>query len=155
MFFNHLFFSYSTASSTICPTTSITTTITLSSLPEQCDSYTIIADDDTRSPDYTGATFCDDTTFNSTPEWVRFTGSGGTILASCPINISSCGADAPGWYSGIYPSSAGTIGSGYVCFNYFSNDCYWTNFILVTNCNGFYVFYLTAPPACNLRYCTI
>jgi hypothetical protein len=25
----------------------------------------------------------------------------------------------------------------------------------VTNCNGYYVFYLTSTPACNLRYCTI
>jgi hypothetical protein len=25
----------------------------------------------------------------------------------------------------------------------------------VTNCNGYYVFYLTSTPTCSLRYCTI
>ncbi|CAF1159865.1 unnamed protein product [Rotaria sordida] len=143
-----------TTISTICPTTSITTTVTASSLPAQCSSYTTITDD-TRSPDNLVLSTCDDTILSTTPIWVRFTGSGGTLLASCPIDEGRCGADAPGWYSGIYPSLAGAVTSGYVCFNYNSDLCYWTISTLVTNCNGFYVYYLYAPPACTLRYCTI
>ena len=140
--------------SIVCPTTAITTTVTSSSLPAQCSSYTSI-DDETRSPYYTGATSCDDPLFSTTPAWIRFGGSGGAILASCPIDGTICGADAPGWYSGIYPALAGYTTSGYVCFSFSSDYCYWSYLILVTNCNGFYVYYLKAPPACDLRHCTI
>ncbi|CAF3401364.1 unnamed protein product [Rotaria sp. Silwood2] len=133
------------AISTICPTTSITTTVTASSLPAQCSNYTTITDD-TRSPDYTVSSSCDDTIFSTTPMWVRFTGSSGTLLASCPIDTGRCGADAPGWYSGVHPSLAGSVTSGFVCYNFDGDLCYWTSWILVTNCNGFYVYYLYAPP---------
>ncbi|CAF3810211.1 unnamed protein product [Rotaria sp. Silwood1] len=142
------------AVSTICPTTAITTTVTASSLPAQCSNYTSITDD-TRSPDYTVLSTCDDTIFSTTPMWVRFTGSSGTLIASCPIDTDRCGAAAPGWYSGVYPSWAGSVTSGFVCYNYNGDLCYWTSWILVTNCNGFYVYYLYAPPTCILRYCTI
>jgi len=147
-------FSNLTAASTICSTTAITTTVTSSSLPAECSNYTTVTDA-TRSPDYNASTSCDDVLFSATPIWVRFTGSSGTLLASCAIDVDHCGTDAPGWYSGIHPSLAGQVTSGFVCFNYFGNLCYWTNLILVTNCNGFYVYYLTEPPACNLRFCTI
>lgn len=148
--FSELFFDLIT----VCPTTAITTTVTSSPLPAQCSSYTTI-EDDTRSPYYTGATSCDNAVFTTTPTWVRFSGSGGTILASCPIEGTICGADAPGWYSGIYPALAGYTTSGFVCFSFSSDYCSWSLMILVTNCNGFYVYYLKEPPACDLRYCTI
>lgn len=89
--------------------------------------------------------------------WVRFTGSGGTLLASCPIDTYRCGADAPGWYSGIYPSLAGGVTAGFVCYNFYDDLCYWSNWAIITNCNGYYIFYLAAPSTCTvvLRYCTI
>lgn len=143
-----------TAKSTICPTTSITTTVTIRSLPSQCSSYTTINDDNTRSPDYTATVSCDDVTFPA-PTWTRFTGSGGTLLANCPIEDFRCGAAVTGWYTGIYPSMAGDTTSGTVCFSYNSDYCAMTSIALVTNCNGFYVYYLRAPDYCDLRYCTI
>jgi len=66
-----------------------------------------------------------------------------------------CGTYAAGWYTGIYPSMAGDTTGGIVCFSFLSNYCYWTILILVTNCNGFYVYYLQEPPDCDMRYCTI
>ncbi|CAF2041384.1 unnamed protein product [Rotaria magnacalcarata] len=143
-----------TITSTICPTTAITTTVTSSSLPFQCSNYTTITDE-TRSPDYSGSSSCDNATFPNSPAWFRFTGSGGTLLASCPIDEYRCGTDYPGWYSGIYPSLAGAVTSGSVCYNSNGNLCYYTSSILITNCNGFYIYYLTQPSECNLRYCTI
>lgn len=140
--------------STICPTTAITTTVTSSTLPAQCSNYTTITDA-TRSPDYLGSAACDDTLFPSTFIWVRFTGSGGTLLATCPVDTPRCGADAPGWYSGIHPSLAGSVLSGFVCYNSNGDLCSSTSWVLITNCNGFYVYYLTAPTSCVLRYCTI
>ncbi|CAM2713347.1 unnamed protein product [Rotaria socialis] len=143
-----------TSISTICPTTAITTTVTSSSLPDQCSNYITITDS-TRSPDYSASSSCDNATFSTSSAWFRFTGSGGTLLASCPIEEYRCGTDFPGWYSGIYPSLAGAVTSGFVCYNAYGNLCYFTNWILITNCNGFYIYYLTQPLECNLRYCTI
>jgi len=142
------------AISTICSTTAITTTITGSPLPDECVNYTTITDS-TRSPDYSATSTCDTAVFSTTPIWVRFTGSGGTLLANCPIDTYRCGTDAPGWYSGVYPSLAGAVTSGFVCFTYSDDFCYATSFILITNCNGFYVYYLQQPPYCPMRYCTI
>jgi hypothetical protein len=76
-------------------------------------------------------------------------------MASCPIDPSGCGADAPGWYSGVYPSLAGGVIGGFVCFNAYDDLCFYLVLTLVTNCNGFYIYYLSAPPSCDLRYCTI
>ena len=87
--------------------------------------------------------------------WTRFTGSGGTIIATCPIDENKCGTDFPGWYSGIHPSLAGFTTSGFICFTYSGDFCDTPTVILVTNCNGFYVYFLRQPPYCNTRYCTI
>ena len=140
--------------STICPTTAMSIFVTLSPLPNQCSNYTTIADP-TRNPSDMSASSCDSLTFTSLPMWVRFTGSGGSLLASCPIAGSSCATDHPGWYSGLYPSTAGGISYGIVCYIYDDNACQDSNPILITNCNGFYVYYLNAPPSCDERYCTI
>ncbi len=101
-----------------------------------------------------GSTSCDNSIFSSA-QWVRFSGSAGTLLANCPIVYNHCDTSATGWYSGIYPSAAGGNTTGNVCYNWLGNTCTWSNSISITNCNGYYVFYLSAPPQCSLRYCTI
>ena len=75
-------------------------------------------------------------------------------LASCPIDSNGCGAVAPGWYSGLYPALAGAVTYGLVCFNDNGNVCDTSIPILVTNCNGFYIYHLQDPLASNQRYCT-
>ena len=111
--------------------------------------------DETRRAYYEfGGTSCDDILF-PTPTWVRFTSNSGQMLANCPIDFNRCGATTPGWYSGLYPSDVGSSTTGLVCFNWGTNTCMWNVPISITNCNGFFVFQLMAPPICDARFCTI
>jgi hypothetical protein len=132
----------------------LATTTTSSSLPAQCSSYLTISDA-TRLYTYTGATSgCDSPTpFGSSPAWVRFSGSSGTMMASSSVTSSNCGTSATGWYSGSYPSVGGTT-TGTACFNWSGNSCWSSTSISVTNCNTFYVYQLPASPCCSCRYCT-
>ena len=150
LFISHLI---ATSDTTICSTTAITTTVTSTPLPSQCFSYATITDS-TRHASYGSGSTCDNIVFSSS-QWVRFSGSAGTMLANCPIADYRCGTLASGWYSGVYPSIAGATTNGGVCYNFLGNTCNWPNSISITNCNGYYVFYLSAPTQCSLRYCTI
>ena len=134
----------------------MTTAITSTSLPVQCSSYMLITDG-TRHASQTGLGACDQSLFSSIPTWVRFDVAAGTMLATCQLDAGGCNANAPGWYSGIYPSQAGQTTNGTVCYTWYlpTHPCFWSNSISITNCNGYYVFALVSPPACNLRYCTI
>jgi len=138
----------------VCITTSITSTVTLTALPLQCTSYTLV-NDSTRSAGNSGGGGCDIPGPFDTPGWFRFASSGGYILANCPPPINSCGTQAGGWYSGVYPSTAGDSSNGTFCFNWVWGTCSYPANGSVTNCNGYYVFYLGPPPQCNLRYCTV
>lgn len=143
-----------TSGSTVCSTTAITTTITTSPLPPQCFNYTLNTDA-TRNVAEPGNDTCDFTTFSVTPMWVRFSGAAGTLIPSCPIPAHRCATRATGWYSGIYPSTAGDTTSGTVCYSWPGVPCIYNNSLSVTNCNGYYVYALTNVPRCDLRYCTI
>ena len=128
--------------------TTMTTTVSFS----QCSSYSTI-NDVTRLTTAAGSNVCDTSTFTPNITWVRFSGAGGTLLATSPPPQPQCGTQATGWYSSSLPSEGMTI-NGTVCYVYNSNNCNWSNQINVTNCGGFYVFGLIAPPQCSLRYCT-
>ena len=130
------------------------TTITPSPLPLECTNYLNISDVTRRAYYEFGGTSCDDVRFPSAM-WIRFIGSGGSLLANCPIPYRHCGATSPGWYSGVYPSIIGTSTIGDVCFNWGTNTCMWRVTIQITFCNGFFVFELSPPPICDARYCTI
>ena len=128
-----------------------------SGLPTQCSSYTINSDP-TRLSTYTGCTSCvyDTSTWLPTG-WYRFTDGAGTQLATVPSSTGMCGASYPGYYNGTYPSTAGSTTTGIVCPNVGGNLCgagYFTASISVTNCNGYYVFYLTSTASTAARYCT-
>lgn len=135
-----------------CSYSIATTTV---ALPAQCVSYTSNTDA-TRSVSYGAPSIvCDSVaSFGSSPAWVRFSGAAGTVLANYAISSYNCNTHATGWYTGSYPS-VGSTTSGTVCYNWGGNTCNWSNAISVTNCNGFYVYQLTTPPVCSLRYCTM
>ena len=133
----------------------MTTQITLTPLPNQCLTYLNISNDGTRLATNIGGTSTCDQTLFSTSQWIRFSGLSGISLSNCPIATQSCGTDVTGWYSGVYPAIAGQSTEGKVCYRWTTDDCYWQNNINITNCNGFYVYYLSAPPICNARYCTM
>jgi hypothetical protein len=131
---------------------SATTTVVL---PSQCSSYTSITDATRLATYSTVSSGCDSPgNLGSLPGWFRFSGSGGTALVNYVVAISHCNTDAPGWYTGSNPA-VGSTTSGTVCFNWSSNSCYWSSSIQVTNCNGYYVYYLVSTSACSLRYCTM
>jgi hypothetical protein len=130
----------------------IATTI---ALPAQCTSATNISDP-TRNVNYGSGTQSDQTILASTT-WYKFTGSGGTTIINYPPGLSQCNTVAAGWYNGNYPSTAGsTISSGTICYVFISGaTCYWSEPVQVTNCNGYYVYYLTPPPTAHLAVCTM
>ncbi|CAF4323525.1 unnamed protein product, partial [Adineta steineri] len=129
------------------------TTSNTSVVSPQCYNYTLI-NDPTRSVNVTTGSTCDQSLFNSSAMWVRFVGVGGTQIPTSPVGISRCGTSATGWYSGQMPTGVNTTINGTVCYNYASNNCHWSNSISVTNCGSYYVYELSAPPDCDLRYCT-
>ncbi|CAF4240559.1 unnamed protein product [Rotaria socialis] len=121
-------------------------------LPAACSSYTTISDA-TRSVTYTTFVGCDSSSFSSSGQWVRFTGSGGTTIPTYVPGTSVCGTSATGWYASAMPSS-GAIVSGTLCYDW-STTCQWSTSIEVANCNTYYVYLLYPSPTCNLRVCTV
>lgn len=124
-------------------------------LPPQCTSYTV-NNDASRNIAASSGTICDATFFPAqSSTWIRFEGAAGTMIPTSPPSANHCSTQATGWMSTPYPTVAGQTIPAVVCYNSGSNNCAYSNPISVTNCNGFYVFALTAPVKCNLRYCTI
>ncbi len=130
-------------------------------LPYQCSNYATLSDF-FRPVTYTsvcGSSTCE----NASNAWYRVTGAAGTQLATSPVSTGSCGTDYPAWFNGTLPTTPGTTTSGVACVNVNGNLCYLGYsgpVVLATNCNGFYVFYLTSLlcPCCSCvyypRYCT-
>ncbi|CAF4094670.1 unnamed protein product [Rotaria sordida] len=113
------------------------------SLPSQCTSY-IANSDSTRLTTYTSCINCfSDTSGTFTTGWYRFMNTG-TRLATTPPSYGSCGVSYPAWYNGTFPSTAGSSVTGTVCVQWSGNLCHssYITTISVTNCNGYYVFYL-------------
>jgi hypothetical protein len=148
----------STPHNSIAPVTTTTMMSNLSiskgNLPAECSTYTLISDN-TRHSNYPANIGCDTAIFKNLPTWVRFSGGAGSRLVNKAAEPFRCGTQGAGWYRGTYPSLAGTTIKGTVCFSWPGNTCQWSNSISITNCNDYYVFALSAPPACRLRYCTI
>jgi hypothetical protein len=96
---------------------------------------------------------CDSSIF-STPKWIRFSGAGGTQLATSFPGANRCGTYYPGFLNDTHPVGAGETKISSVCFGY-SGGCDYRNTISVTNCLSYFVYYLIPPPTCNLRYCSI
>ena len=71
---------------------------------------------------------------------------------SCVSN-QRCGTAAPGWMNGAHPTVAQDKVTRKVCYSYSGNCCNWSNNIEVVNCGQYYVYKLSRPPTCYLRYC--
>jgi hypothetical protein len=113
--------------------------------------------DPTRLATFIGCTNCFyDTSLYFPTNWYRFTNAAGTQLVSMPPNTGSCGALYPAWYNGTYPSTPGATISSIVCVHASGILCspLYPISISVTNCSGFYVFYLPSATNGNIRYCT-
>ncbi len=124
-------------------------TVTVSSVPNQCISYTTVSGDDRHiGLPNTNTILCDSGMAN---QWVRFTGAYSMMPTSAPATYS-CNTHAPGYMTFSHPASIGQVNSGQVCFNWESNTCYFQSQISVTKCDGYYVYQLPST-SCSLRYC--
>jgi hypothetical protein len=83
-------------------------------------------------------------------------GPGGTMIANYNVGGSHCNTDATGYYTGSYPSTVGGSTTGPLCYTFSTYVCNWSNQLQITNCNGYYVYYIVGPaPYCNLGVCTM
>ncbi|CAF1329715.1 unnamed protein product [Rotaria sordida] len=155
----------STRSTTRPPTTSSrsTTTATTTStggvdLPLECIVYTTI-DDSTRVVSNNirdNSQACDRELFYGEPTPIRFVSPGGTQMPTISPGGNNCGTWGTGWLTTSHPSEIGQSVDGTVCYDYGSgNVCVNSNSIQITNCGGYYVYQVYAPPECNSRYCTV
>jgi hypothetical protein len=69
------------------------------------------------------------------------------------VSKNRCGTAATGWMNGAHPTVADGKATRKVCYSWGGNCCKWSNNIEVVNCGQYYVYKLSAPSGCNLRYC--
>ena len=135
----------------------------------ECTSYTIL-EDSSRSIDYgsscvNGKSRCDKQGYNSSDSdvspgwrgtaWYRFTMPAGTRIPESSPGYSHCCTSASGWLSGKHPTSTSESVDVKFCFDIdVDKSCRWSTEGKITNCGGFFVYYLENTPLCALRYCT-
>jgi len=123
-------------------------TLLFSSLAE-CRSYRTLSEDD-RADSYKGVTKCDRSLVKA---WYRFTGPAGDKMPDGVVAKNQCGTHAPGYLTGGHPSLGDGVVERKVCFHWSSSSCKWSTNIRVRGCGAFYVYELSPPPVCSLRYC--
>lgn len=84
--------------------------------------------------------------------WYRFSGAAGNVMPTSCVPTHHCGAHAPGWLNGRHPTVHEGKVRREVCFHW-KSCCSWRNSVLVRNCGEFYVYELSPPLSCDLRYC--
>ena len=119
------------------------------SQPSECSSYKSINEPD-RSVGYKGSVKCDS---GMAPDWYRFVGSAGDRLPEVAPDTHYCGTHAPGWLNGKHPTPPEGRVQRQVCFHWSGNKCRWSANIEVRNCGAYFVYKLTKPPVCSLRFC--
>ncbi|CAF1401120.1 unnamed protein product [Didymodactylos carnosus] len=122
-------------------------------LPTQCYAYT--SDTSTsRAVTYVcGGCYCDSSLTNGA-NWYRFLSTAGIMLVTTQLSTTSiCGTSYPAWFNGSFPSTVGSTTTGNICI-YNGSPCGVSySPISVTNCSGYYVFYLVTLPYSCSRYC--
>ena len=115
----------------------------------ECRRYRYLSEGD-RAQGYRGVVKCDS---GLAKAWYRFTGPAGNKMPENVVPKYYCGTHAPGYLTGGHPRVADGAVQRRVCFHWTSNRCQWSINIRVRNCGNFYVYELSKPPACSLRYC--
>ena len=86
--------------------------------------------------------------------WYRFSGEAGNKMPESCVPIQHCNTRGPGWLNGSHPAVADGPVRRKVCFHSSRGKCCsHSNYIIVRNCGGFFVYKLHRPPSCDLRYC--
>ncbi len=122
-----------------------------------CSSHTVINDPsrNMRSSGIGGT--CDNGPFFNTSiggRWIRFKGTGGTVMPHTSPGFNHCGSFLAGWYNGTLPLTEDTVVNGTVCFSGDASSCQFPIYISIINCDYFYVYFLRPVEVCNARYCT-
>ena len=86
--------------------------------------------------------------------WVRFKGSGGTVIPEYAPPIHHCGANAPGWIRGSHPAVNDGIVERQLCFHLNGDECIYQYQISIRNCGEFYVYKIPNVARCSFRVCT-
>lgn len=85
--------------------------------------------------------------------WYRFReGAGTKMRTKCPPR-NRCYTKNPAWLSGGHPTVANGIVTKKVCIHVSGGCCGKSVYIKVKNCGSYYIYKLTAPPFCDVRYC--
>ena len=119
-------------------------------LPAECTTA-VPLDDATRNVNFNGGSACDN---GLVAGWYRMVGASGTRMPTSPPPDTFCGTDAPGWLNGIEPAFGQGAMDRQMCFSYSGNSCTWSEPGKVTNCGGYFVYFLNPVSwGCNGRYC--
>ena len=86
-------------------------------------------------------------------DWYRFSGAAGNQIAESCVDMFRCGTSRPGWLNGSHPTVDEGAVQRRVCFSYISDCCYFSTYIRVRNCGGFFVYQLKPLGYCYARYC--
>jgi hypothetical protein len=123
-----------------------------------CSSHTVV-NDPSRNVGTSGiGGACDNGPLFNTSiggRWIRFLGTGGTMIPSTSPGRQHCSAYLAGWANVTLPSTNGTVANGTGCFETIIAICGFQIDIEIVNCNTFYVYFLPPLSFCNARYCTI
>lgn len=123
-----------------------------------CSGYTTINDPSRNSSLRGSSSSCDNgQLFNSSNgrAWIRFVGTGGTIIAPSPPGTGRCGAYLTAWYNTTLPTTVGATVNGTICIETHAEMCASPIDTPVVYCLGnFYVYHLSPLRLCNARYCT-
>ncbi len=126
--------------------------VSLDPYPPECTNYTEIDWDGNSIYDPYTTGKCSNTL---TPGWYRLNGTYDAIPVQRSYIDLICNTHAPGFLNFSYPTSPGGTTSGNICYHWSGNTCNWySTGIKVTNCAGYYVYYLTPSPTCTLHPCT-
>ena len=75
------------------------------------------------------------------------------MLTSCALS-ERCGAQAPGWLSGINSAREDGIVHGQACFNFRKDCCYYSLPVQIKKCSDFFVYKLQeVHPIIPGQYC--
>ena len=130
------------------------------SLPQQCFEHFILSEDSRRNTfsNSDDLEICDrESARNPSPMWkgnayYRFEEPAGKRMPEVSPGENHCGTDSPGWLNGKHPTELGLEVEMEACFDDNSDACNLRSKITVTQCNGFYVYFLVER-GCYLRYC--
>jgi len=85
--------------------------------------------------------------------WYRFVKPAGIKIPEKSPASNKCGTLKTGWLNGKHPVITGESKKVQYCFHWSYDECRWSFNGRVTNCGGYYVYYLPATNFCTFRYC--